>query len=183
MLASTVIIMAAGCNKAVTSTPGPAPMPSSTSPPADTNPATQPTQVLYASGWQEITILANWAMTKVDAAAHFSTSRNGCGKEEYGAIDLALWNKIADGANNLSKTEPLPQSDEYCIPIFDGNKMDGTVELILTPALKKPLFEARYDKICTTIANKELAENFLHIINEIVIMADKEGCPNGWGSG
>jgi hypothetical protein len=84
----------------------------------------------YAEGWSEIVIIANYARTTVTPAAHFATSRNGCGKEEYGAIGLEDWNALAKTINSAVLADLL--TEETCFPMPDDiAKMDGTVELIL----------------------------------------------------
>jgi hypothetical protein len=179
--------------------------------------------LVYADGWSDLTIIANQAKTEVSPGGHFSTSRNACGKEAYGAIDLAEWNAIAQGANAAVAAHPL--AEETCFPLPDSvTKMDGTAELTLfqhngaTPAAapttgapngtapasvlalseassampsptpsatptKITIFTIRGSDACTTIADPAVARALLSAIDTLVVNADKEGCPNGWGSG
>jgi len=83
---------------------------------------------VYAQGWLTIVTNANSATTKLDSLGHFETSRNACGHEAYGNVDVDLWNLISDQTNKAF-TSPSVASDGNCFARPDGNKMDGTVEL------------------------------------------------------
>jgi len=144
-------------------------------------------QVVYPSGWGEIVINANYAKTTVTVGAHFATTRNACGRDAYGGIDLATWNALAQNANLALQSEPNT-SEEYCVdPPADALRwMDGTVDIKLPQAngtLKtRTLYEARNGLICSTIRDKTVSDALLGTINQMVLIADKEDCPNGWGS-
>jgi len=154
-------------------------------------------KVVYALGWASIEINANYAKTIVSIGSHFTTNRNACGKDAYGAIELDTWNSLAKNAN-LALQQP-PREDTYCVdPPTDTYKyMDGTVEIKTISqdsgssgndvnnehGLKsRALFEVKDGQICSTIADKAVSDALLAAINKIIVIADKEDCPNGWGS-
>ncbi len=145
----------------------------------DLNP-TSP-QVTYASKWTSVTLLANSAKTIIDSLGHFSTNRNACGKDAYGSIALEVWNPLAKNLNLAIEKDP-PYND-YCIPIPETNNkyMDGTVEIKMEQGNRK-LYELRDNQICSTIADPQVSDILFGIINKLIIIADKEDCPNGWGS-
>ncbi|OFZ53793.1 MAG: hypothetical protein A2428_02655 [Bdellovibrionales bacterium RIFOXYC1_FULL_54_43] len=145
-------------------------------------PATVP--MAFANGWTEITMIANYAKTVMDSVGHFTTSRNACGKEDAGAIDLGLWNSLAAASNQAVVVELLPSSGEYCLPHPEGlvKRMDGTAEVTLANGSKRTLFETRGYEACTTISDRQVATELLNSLNKMVSVADLEGCPNGWGS-
>src|SRR5690242_5065026 len=84
--------------------------------------------VTYSSGWTEAVIVANSAKTTVDIGAHFSTTRNACGREAYGPIDLVIWNKFALNTN-LAALKIQSGGTPYCTapPVELNRTMDGTV--------------------------------------------------------
>jgi hypothetical protein len=93
-----------------------------------------------AQGWQTIDMIADQAETKLDSLGHFDTSRNACGHEAYGILDLTLWNNIASESNQALATPPLSDDHLNCFDSPDGNRMDGTVDFILvTPAASHDL--------------------------------------------
>lgn len=142
-----------------------------------------------AEGWSQLTMVANYAKTTLDTMAHFNTSRNACGKDAYGAVQSSeLWNKMVQNIN--AAVQSPPRSEAYCAPAnqeLDANgyykkTMDGTVEAKLADGSKRQLFEQRGSDICTTIQDPTLSATLLRNLNELVLLADKEDCPNGWGS-
>jgi cell division septation protein DedD len=103
----------------------------------DSDPGTQmPSQTASnAQGWQMIDMIADQAETKLDSLGHFDTSRNACGHEAYGILDLSLWNNIVDESNQAMSSAPLSTDHLNCFDIPEGNRMDGTVDFVLdTPA-------------------------------------------------
>jgi hypothetical protein len=88
---------------------------------------------IYAQGWLTIDMTANSAETKLDSLGHFDTSRNACGREAYGNLDVDLWNQISDQTNKAFLS-PSVSAENNCFPRPDGNKMDGTVDLLVDPS-------------------------------------------------
>jgi cell division septation protein DedD len=84
-----------------------------------------------AQGWQTIDMIADQAETKLDSLGHFDTSRNACGHEAYGILDLTLWNNIASESNQVLAAPALSEDHMNCFDSPDGNRMDGTVDFIL----------------------------------------------------
>lgn len=136
---------------------------------------------VYAQGWEGVVIDAFWAKTTISASAHFTTNRNACGKDAYGAIDLETWNQFAANVNKIILMTPL--ATETCVdPPEDTDKfMNGTVEVNLENKAKKILFEYKDWQICNKIKDPKLAKETLKIVNQLITTADKEDCPNGWG--
>jgi hypothetical protein len=89
---------------------------------------------IYAQGWLTIETVANSADTKLDSLGHFDTSRNACGREAYGNIDVDLWNQISDQTNKAFLSPSVADDTTNCFPRPDGNKMDGTVDLLIDPS-------------------------------------------------
>jgi hypothetical protein len=148
--------------------------------PTDGEP-THSDQVVYAEGWSEALIQANYAKTVIDTTGHFSTTRNACGKDAFGVLSVEDWNLFAKSLNEISK-EGL-SSNEYCVPAPEdvSRFMDGEVELKLDQG-KKTLYQYKSYEICSNIQNHQVSDQLLQVINKIIAHADQEDCPNGWGS-
>ena len=175
-----------GCAKR-TNQPFVAPDPTKNIPPpqADNNEGLAPNSpnITYASGWSEIDITANMAKTKVTVGAHFGTSRNACGKDAYGAIELATWNSLAKNANLAIQNEP--RALDYCVPIPDDNiylNRGGLSVEVKTPTGNRALYDIKNGEICSTVQDDATSQALLDAINQVIEAADKEDCPNGWGS-
>jgi hypothetical protein len=144
-------------------------------------------QVVYAKNWSEIIIHANFAKTTITIGAHFSTTRNACGRDAYGAIPLQAWNKLAQSINQAVST---PLGEEYCMPEaqeldsqgYYKKHVDGSVEIKLDDKKTLVLFLVRDGQICTHLKDHALAETLHQGLNNQVAQADREECPNGWGS-
>lgn len=136
---------------------------------------------VYAQGWEGVVIDAYWAKTTVTPSAHFITNRNACGKDAYGAIDLETWNHFAANLNQIIAMNP--SETETCVdPPTEAVKfMNGTVEVNLENKRKKILFEFKDWQICHKIKDLKVATETLNLVNQLIITADKEDCPNGWG--
>ena len=136
--------------------------------------------LIYAVGWTDFDMIANFAKTKIDNAGHFTTSRNACGKDAWGAWgdDVKGWNAFVTAANESIKTEPL--REDQCFAPADNNKMDGNVEIILVTG-RRTVLEARGGQICTNIRDLAVAKAVYAGIDNLVHIADKEDCPNGFG--
>lgn len=136
---------------------------------------------IYAIGWNDIVIQANWAKTTVDGLGHYVTTRNACGRDASGAMDLSAWSKFVIPINNALRQEPL--TAQRCVPLSERPvKMDGVAE-IATDQGKRILIDVRNSEMCTTISDQSLAVEVLQALDLVVNLADKEECPNGWGSG
>lgn len=134
---------------------------------------------IIADGWSQLLIQANWAKIRVDSFAHWTTSRNACGKDADGALNLPLWNRLVSALNHASVTAPL--SEPRCHSHDSQSKMDGTAELTLNQG-KRVLLEARDSgEICTTIRDEAESKKLLEAVQEIILIADQEDCPLGWG--
>jgi hypothetical protein len=146
-------------------------------------PSTSPSPsstAIYAEGWNTVVIVANYAKTKVDRIGHWMTSRNACGKEADGALDLAFWNQLAHAINKGIALEPM--SAPRCTPLPANTKMDGTADVFMDHGVRT-LVEVKDSEICTTIKDEKTANDLIEAISHIVEIADKEDCPGGWGSG
>lgn len=145
-------------------------------PTAQNSPA--PTAVI-ADGWTSINIQANYAKTTVDSFAHWVTNRNACGKDADGALELELWNRLVTAVNHAVTHPSL--ADARCQANDAQSKMDGTAEVTLTQG-KRILIEARdSSEICTYLNDETQSKQLIDAINEIILIADKEDCPFGWG--
>lgn len=136
--------------------------------------------IVYAEGWDEIQMIANSAKTNVDNNGHFTTSRNACGKESFGALDTENFNKISRNMNLIGKQVLL--KTPRCTPFPEGFKMDGTAEVKMT-AGKKLVFETHGGEICSYASDPKASDELLAGLDAVVKAADKEDCPRGWGSG
>ncbi len=160
----------------------------SLAPPPSVSEPTDPPDTA-AEGWSQVILLANYAKTTLGTMAHFNTSRNACGKDAYGAIQSSeFWNEMVQNIND-SIISPL-RTEALCFPNpqeLDANgyykkSMDGTVEIKLADGSKHPIYETRGTDVCTFIQDLAIAKSLLNHLNRLVILADKEDCPNGWGS-
>ncbi len=139
--------------------------------------------ITYASGWSMMTITANYAKTVVDVGAHFNTSRNACGKDAYGAIGLEAWNKISLNTNTAIK-DGLTLTD-YCVPLPEDNIYLARIGINVEVKLERrteTLYEIKDGQICSSIRNHQVSDELLNALTQVIIDADKEDCPNGWGS-
>ncbi|MCM2276648.1 MAG: hypothetical protein NDJ89_01060 [Oligoflexia bacterium] len=129
---------------------------------------------LYAVGWDTVIINANYAKTTVDHVAHFLTTRNACGRDAYGAIELGVWNQFTESLNAAMLEAPL--EEPRCRTVETYSKMDGTAEALLE-GRKRLLFEVRgHSEVCTTIRDRATEEKLFSAITAIVLAADKEDC-------
>ncbi len=138
---------------------------------------------VYAKGWSEVILHANYAKTLLDFTGHFSTDRNACGQDANGAIELASWNPLAGTLNDAIKAKQNPSDDQKICPTQQDNaKMDGDMEIVLDDGTHLKIFENfGPGQVCTRIADADLAQRLYDEINELVVMADKTDCANGWG--
>ena len=139
--------------------------------------------VVYASEWSEISFISNFAKTSVGVGAHFTTSRNACGKDAYGAISLQAWNALATQANYLALNPP--NGPDYCVPIPDNNIYLGRAGLsaeIKTDRGKFVLYENMGNEICSKIQDHLVSDHLLQAMSQVIEAADKEDCANGWGN-
>ncbi len=161
----------------------------STLPPPAQEPVQHEIPEPIAEGWTQLTLIANYAKTTLDTVAHFNTSRNACGKDAYGAVQsVELWSQMVQAINIAIQTPP--RAEEDCTPVnpeLDSNgyykkSMDGTVEIKLIDGTKRQLFAQRGSDMCTTLQDPVASKNLLGVLNALVLIADQEDCPNGWGS-
>ena len=142
--------------------------------------------ILHAEGWEKLTIKANSAKTEVNTTAHFNTDRNACGKNAYGSMNKMSWEILTQGLNDavvqMAAQPRTPLAPEYCVDRPD------TVEKFLdesaTLKLERGeilLFEVKDGQICTKIQNKKLSNDLLNAITDVILLADKEDCANGYG--
>jgi hypothetical protein len=158
-------------------------------PPADapSHPDPEPVPIAIAKGWTDVTIIANSAKTRIGTGAHFTTSRNACGHEAYGGIKLEDWNKMTNSLNIAIQKEPL--HEDYCVSIPDPTPegrmppyMDGTVDVKTSEGTLRNIFQLKGDQICGNIPDARASDDLLSAVTQIIAAADKEDCPNGWGS-
>lgn len=132
--------------------------------------------MVYPKGWKGITIVANYAKTTVDFLGHFTTTRNACGLEEYGSLEITFWNEFATKMNQLVTAEWGTLAQCYEPPHTTRASMDGTVEVQLGTETKMA-FEAKgYYEACSLLKDSVFAKDLLLLFNQIVLIADKEGC-------
>lgn len=156
---------------------------------APAHPDPGPTLAL-SSGWSEVTIKANSAKTRISSGAHLATTRNACGHPAYGGLDLDSWNKIANSLNTILQKEPL--RNEYCVSIPDSwpylvDSSNDSVEVKMAEGTTRTILRLREDReegvqICSTAQDKKASDELLSATTKIIQIADKEDCPNGWGS-
>lgn len=145
-------------------------------------PSSQPNEsaMATATGWSELKLQANFAKTTLDAMGHFETTRNACGKDAFGVLELEPWNRLVGTLNQVA-TETL-LTEPRCAPTENYSKMDGVAELV-TPEGKRTIVDASGWQLCTYIRDPAFAQKVFEILEYVVLSADKEECPNGWGSG
>ncbi len=143
-----------------------------------------------SSGWSEVTIKANSAKTRISSGAHLSTTRNACGHPAYGGLDLDNWNKMANSLNTVLQKEP--QRNEYCVSIPESwpylvDSSNDSVDVKMAEGTTRTILRLREDReegvqICSTAQDKKASDDLLLAVTKIIHLADKEDCPNGWGS-
>ncbi len=182
-----VLSQVIGCNGGESSVP----QPQQATPPPKTEELDRNGHALvWPSGWEDVVLVANSAKSTFDVTGHFSTSRNACGYEAYGKVELEFWNQFAEMLNRAAKAEFVPEAQEYCVAWPDPPGMDGTVAFtLLTPTsdpnapvrTQRELYYPKSGEICTLIADHRLSDQLLTHLNQFVQIADKKDCPNGWG--
>jgi hypothetical protein len=139
---------------------------------------------VYAVNWDNV-IIDNWnyAKTTVDTAAHFTTDRNACGKDAYGAVDNVTWNTLARDVNSVITTTPLDEKNLFCVPDAYPYRIVGDVTVVdLTNKKTRVLFTFVDSQICSTIRDPGVSNEVLDAINTIVLQADKEDCRRAPGT-
>lgn len=136
-----------------------------------------------AVGWQKISTIANWARTSLDTTGHFMTGRNACGRPADGVLSLDKWNQLVTAVNTALTLQPL--AENKCVDMPRQSKMDGLAEVQIgaRETDKRALIDARGYQLCSTIPDPQLVMNIFEGMTAVVEAADKEECPNGWGSG
>jgi len=145
------------------------------------SPPPQLADFTYAVNWEGVVMQANYAKTKIDTAAHFTTDRNACGKDAYGSLDTTTWNTISKDINAIILTAPLDDKNLFCVPYPDHYKMDGNVSVELGGGKMRDLFSNVGGQICSTIRDPALSNDLLDALNTVVLRADKEDCNRGIG--
>jgi hypothetical protein len=168
--------------------------------PASTAPsANDAGSLIYAKGWTQVTINANYAKTLIDNTGHFSTDRNACGEAANGVIDLDQWNTLAGAINgalaalqvpttstapgasshasNGSSASTSSDTPQDCPTQPDGAKMDGTMDVVLDDGTQKSIFEnLGPGQVCSSIVDNQLTQNLYNAINLVVVQADQTDC-------
>jgi hypothetical protein len=143
---------------------------------------------VYGEGWNDLTIEANGATTKVDPLAHISTDHNMC-QQPGGAVfmqsELETWNSLASSLNAALKLQPL--TTPHCVPSEEDSRFDnrgnsrGVAELTLDRDVKRRLFEYKNVEVCTTIPDPVMAAKIMVVIEQVLRKADRAdatNCPN-----
>jgi len=144
-------------------------------------PEPTPTPIALPVGWTELSWIANSAKTRISTGGHFTTSRNACGKEAYGGVELEAWNKMTTALNLAVQKEPL--REDYCVSIPETPPyMDGAVDVKIAGGTLRTIYQLKGDQICSTVQDSKISDDLLSAITRIIAAADKEDCPNGWGS-
>lgn len=164
----------------IAATPTPVPSSNPTEPEPTPSPSNTPTPFptsSLAEGWKTLTVQAWSAKTILDAFAHFSTTRNACGRDADGVLSLEDWNSISVHLNQAVQKE-LTQEASYCVPTPEAYPyMDDRVEVeIDLPTFrgKKPLYEVKEGQICSTISDHTVSDALLNDINKFIKTADKQ---------
>ncbi len=141
--------------------------------------------LVYPEGWTQVLIQANSANTTLDNAGHFYTSRNACGAEAAGVYAVVDWNPYIRLINQVVATpalaQPLCGDYEWNTLKFAYNG-NGSTAVINTAQGPRTLYEIRNYQLCTTVSDVKLDKALFQQIEGSVNRADKEDCPNGWGS-
>ncbi len=133
---------------------------------------------VYADSWNELDIQAYQAKTVVSVAAHFTIDRNACGKEGYGVLSLSVWNGISTDINAFMKTTPL--KDSRCYPAPDGNRLDGTVDLVDLNGKKIHLLESKNGDVCSFDMDADASQRLITTLNTIVLQANNTDAVCAW---
>jgi hypothetical protein len=133
--------------------------------------------IAIPDGWELLEVDANRATTQLFTHGHFHISWTPCYREAFGSVkDPKAWDQVVRTVNAAIKAQPL--AEERC---FDGgptNRLENKVIAKLTPD-KRPmqLMESwGGNRICTTIADAQLARDLHAALNQVVRDASREDC-------
>ena len=136
-----------------------------------------PSDMLYATSWQGIDMLASYAETKVDTAGHFSTSYTTCYQDGTGALEGETWKTIVTNLNSITAKPLLDEAKMQCFAAPQENHMDGYVK-ILKDGQKLTILDNRWNgEICTTAQDVQMAQNLLTAMQTVITMASHADCP------
>jgi hypothetical protein len=162
---------------ALTACGGPAP--NDTRPQDDNGTGEQPGEsMVVASGWNELKSKSWGTTVTISKMGHFDSSWTPCLKSASGALENRDWQVIATHVNAILLTPPLSDDKKYCIP-FTPEKwgFDDNLEVLQANG-KRTLLDYRGGEVCTTIASRQQAQELLGAINNVMIQAAHEDCPN-----
>ncbi len=138
--------------------------------------ATPDPEFIPAESWSSMTLVISGARTVVSSNGHFTTVPNACYRRESGALDLELWNRVAQAVNRMLQQNWLEQPS--CAPRPAGAAdLYQPVALTLRDRQIRELLTSSGGKFCTRSADLTAAADLLVALSEVAQKAKLEGCP------
>lgn len=135
-------------------------------------------ELVYAKDWQDIYMSANSAKTTIDTSGHFVTTRNACGLDGWGSLEVKDWNEFA---NIVNAAVAAPVGSQQCFAATEAwPSMDGFAEVRLEFGQKRNLLETMNGQICTTITDTAAAQKLYAALNKMILVADCAQCTTSW---
>jgi hypothetical protein len=131
--------------------------------------------LVQADSWDFMTIVIGGARTKLENNGHFSTVPNACYRRESGALELALWNRVANATNRMLTQQWL---DEPICSARPAGSPDlyGPVLLQMMDRQTREILSPQGSKYCTRSVDVEAAGELLLALGEVAHRASIEGC-------
>jgi hypothetical protein len=138
--------------------------------------ATPDPEFIPAESWSSMTLVISGARTVVSSNGHFTTVPNACYRRESGALDLELWNRVAQAVNRMLQQTWLEQTS--CAPRPAGAAdLFQPVTLAMRDRQTRELLTSSGGKFCTRSADLPAAAELLVALSEVAQKARHEGCP------
>jgi hypothetical protein len=138
--------------------------------------ATPDPEFVPADSWSSMTLVISGARTVVSSNGHFTTVPNACYRRESGALDLELWNRVAQAVNRMLEQNWLDEPS--CAPRPAGAAdLYQPVILAMRDRQTRELLTSSGGKFCSRSADLTAAADLLVALSEVAYKAKHEGCP------
>jgi hypothetical protein len=142
-------------------------------------PAESP-ELVKVNGWTGIEMDANSAKTNITQTGHYLTDHNICTHKAEGVYDVPTWNKLVTVLNQVATMTPMPTP--RCVDSATGSKFynKGYASLVVSPTVKRPIFEYKNVQVCSTIPDAAVAATLMELIDKTLVLADRaeiRDCP------
>lgn len=135
----------------------------------------QKVSLVYAKGWDQVTLTVSGAKTVVDDSGHFSTVPNACYRREVGSLRFELWNRLAVAINAALQMPALPEPDCQPKP-SDGADLYQPIE-VQRKEQKISLIRQTGNEYCSTISDRTIVIELGKVAAQIAWQARYDECP------